>query len=108
LFKTLGLSFLLLAMVVLGWGYWHMITHATLNLSLQDVSLKTDRQAYGQIVNADMVFMNADGTVLAAGKMREPYGVLSLLVLKSMIAAVMSDRQAAMLIRGNRGSVALK
>ena len=77
MFKTLGLLFLLLATVVLSWGYWHMITHATLNLSLHDVSLKTDRQAYGQIVNADIVFMNADGAVLAAGKMREPYGVLS-------------------------------
>ena len=64
-------------MVVLGWGYWHMITHATLNLALHDVSLKTDRQAYGQILNADLVFMNADGTVLAAGRMREPYGGLS-------------------------------
>jgi len=64
-------------MVVLGWGYWHMVTHATLNLSLHDVSLKTDRQAYGQIVNADIVFMNADGAVLATGEMREPYGILS-------------------------------
>ena len=76
--RTLGLLFLLFAMVVLGWGYWHMITHATLNLSLHDVSLKTDRQAYGQVVNADIVFMNADGAVLAAGKIREPYGVLSI------------------------------
>jgi hypothetical protein len=77
LFKTIGLLFLLFAIVVLGWGYWHMITHATLNLSLQDVSLKTDRQAYGGVVNADIVFMDATGVVLAEGRIREPYGVLS-------------------------------
>jgi len=77
LFKTLGLLFLLLAAVVLGWGYWHMITHATLNLSLHDVSLKTDRQAYGRAVNADVVFMDAAGVVLAEGRIREPYGVLA-------------------------------
>ena len=108
MFKTLGLLFLLLAMVVLGWGYWHMITHATLNLSLHDVSLKTDRQAYGQIVNADIVFMDADGVVLAEGKIREPYGVLRSLILKSMIAAAMSEKQAVTLMQGNRGSVAFR
>ena len=56
-------------MVVLGWGYWHMMTHATLNLSVHDVSLKTDRQAYGRVVNANIVFMDAMGVVLAEGRM---------------------------------------
>ncbi len=59
--RTLGFLFLLFAMVVLGWGYWHMVTHATLNLSLHDVSLKTDRLAYGQVMSAEIVFMNAGG-----------------------------------------------
>jgi hypothetical protein len=77
LFKALGLLFLLFAMVVLGWGYWHMVTHATLNLSLNDVSIKTDRQAYGRVVNADIVFMDGTGGVLSEGRIREPYGVLS-------------------------------
>ena len=68
---------LLFAVVVLGWGYWHMVTHATLNVSLHDVSLKTNRQAYGAIVNADLVFMDATGVILSEGRIREPYGVLS-------------------------------
>ena len=75
--RTLGFLFLLFAMVVLGWGYWHMVTHATLNLSLHDVSLKTDRLAYGQVMSAGIVFMNATGAVLAEGTIREPYGALS-------------------------------
>ena len=65
-------------MAVLGWGYWHNRTHATLNLSLHDVSLKTDRLAYGQVLRADIIFMSADGVALAEGKIREPYGVLSI------------------------------
>jgi hypothetical protein len=77
LYKTLALFLLLFAIAVLGWGYWHMVTHATLNLSLDDVSLKTDRQAYGRVVNADIAFMDATGVVLAEGRIREPYGVLS-------------------------------
>ena len=72
MFKALGLFFVAFAMVVLGWGYWHMMTHATLNLSVHDVLLKTDRQAYGQVVSADIVFMNAAGAALAEGRIREP------------------------------------
>ena len=64
-------------MVVLGWGYWHRVTHATLNLSLHDVSLKTDRLAYGQVMSAEILFMNAAGAILAEGAILEPYGVLS-------------------------------
>jgi hypothetical protein len=78
LLRTLGFLFLLFALVVLGWGYWHMATHATLNLSLHDVSLKTDRLAYGQVMSAEIVFMNAAGALLAEGAIREPYGVLSI------------------------------
>jgi hypothetical protein len=72
------LVFTVIVVAVLGWGYWHSITHATLNLSLHDLSLKTDRQAYGRVASADIVFMSAKGAVLAEGKIREPYGVLAL------------------------------
>jgi len=77
LVKRLGVSFVLVAIAALGWGYWHSATHATLNLYIHDVSLKTDRQAFGSVKQADIVFMNAEGAVLAEGRIREPYGVLS-------------------------------
>ena len=78
MFKALGLLFALFAMIVLGWGYWHRITHATLNLWVHEVSLKTDRQTHGQVVSAGIVFISAAGAVLAEGKISEPYGVLSI------------------------------
>ena len=78
--KLRRVSLLLLAApaTLLGWGYWHARTHATLNLSLYDVSLKNDRQAYGRVEKADIGFVNAEGKVLAQGSIREPYGVLAL------------------------------
>ena len=100
--------FLLFAMVVLGWGYWHMVTHATLNLSLQDVSLKTDRQAYGGVVSADIVFMDATVRFWLREESTNRRVSFRSLILKSVIAAVMSKKQVATLMRDNHGSVALK
>ncbi|MSO22731.1 MAG: hypothetical protein EXQ58_05640 [Acidobacteria bacterium] len=49
-----------------------------MNLSLYDVSLKTDRQAYGRVLSADFIFFNAAGAILAQGEIREPHGVVSI------------------------------
>jgi hypothetical protein len=65
------------ALTVLGWGYWHASSHATLHVSLYDVALKNERQAYGQVLAADLVFKDASGTMLAKGKASGPYGVVS-------------------------------
>lgn len=75
--RALALLSGFLSVAVLGWGYWHSKTHATLNCSIYDVSRNTDRQAHGQIVAGSVAFMNAAGVVLAEGQIREPYGVLS-------------------------------
>lgn len=66
----------MLAILALGWGYWHTLTHATVNVALNDVALKNDRQAYGQIKDAEIVLLDADGDALARGRAREPYGVV--------------------------------
>jgi hypothetical protein len=68
------------------------VTHATLNLLLHDVSLKTTARLRPDC-EPDIVFMNADGAVLAAGEMREPMESLSFPILKSMIAAAMSGSE---------------
>lgn len=49
-----------------------------MNVALYDVSLKTDRQAYGRVLSADLTFFNAAGAILAQGEIREPYGVVSI------------------------------
>lgn len=71
-------SLALLAGAVLGWGYWHVSTHATLYVSLNDVALKNDRQAYGRVLSADLMFLNAAGNMVARARAIEPYGVVTI------------------------------
>lgn len=66
------------ALVVPGWGYWHASSHAALHVSLYDVALKNERQAYGQVLAAELVFKDASGTMLAKGAAQGPYGVVSM------------------------------
>lgn len=63
----------LLAGLILGYGYWHVSSHGWLYVSLYDVSQK-DR--YGSIKNAELVFRSSDGTVLAQGQTDDRYGVV--------------------------------
>ncbi len=67
-----------LAVVALGWGYWHASSHATLNVSFYDISLKNDRQAYGRVLSADLVFTDTTGTILAKGRADRPLGIVSI------------------------------
>ena len=65
----------LLAVAVLAWGYWHVSMHGSLYVSLNDVALKNDKQAYGRVLRAGIIFLNAAGNVLARARTAEPYGV---------------------------------
>ena len=42
------------------------------------MSLKNDRQLYGRILNAELVFLDAASTKLAQGEAREPLGIVSI------------------------------
>lgn len=61
---------------VLARGYWHAATHAVLDVEINDVSLRTDRQAYGPVRAAGLTFRDAGGTVLATGRIDD--GVLAI------------------------------
>jgi hypothetical protein len=74
-------AFLLLGtliVVVLGWGYWHASTHGTLDVSVNDISLKNDRQSYGRVLSADLIFTDTTGTILAKGRAEKPLGIVSI------------------------------
>ena len=47
-------------------------------MSLYDVALKNDRQAYGRVAAAQVVFKDAAGNVLARGSVEPPHGVFSI------------------------------
>ena len=68
----------LLVLAVPGWGYWHASSHGALHVLLYDVALKTDRQAYGTVLSADVAFSDAEGQILANGRAAKPWGTVSM------------------------------
>jgi hypothetical protein len=60
----------------LAWAYWHSMTHASLNLRVDDYGLKTDRQLYGTPHHVTLKFFDAANAFLAAAHSIEPDGYL--------------------------------
>jgi len=70
---------LLIALIVavLGWGYWHVTSHAHVTLYVSDVALKNDRQLYGDLPVADLEFKDAAGALLARARIDRPMGFVA-------------------------------
>ena len=77
---AITIIFVVIAMVVaiLGWGYWHVTTHADVHVSLWDVALKTDRQLYGSLLAAELAFRDERGRTLANARADKPWGTVSM------------------------------
>lgn len=78
---TAALGFVMLATIagVLGSAYWRVTTHADVHVALHDVALKTERQLYGSLLAADLLFKDAAGAPLAAAKVDRPLGLVSMI-----------------------------
>ena len=61
----------------LAWGYWHALRHGAVMVAVNDVSLKNDRQAYGQVRSAELAFLDDLGRVLARARLDEPHAIVS-------------------------------
>jgi hypothetical protein len=73
---TLVVAVALACVLVLGWGYWHAMTHASLNINVQDVGLRSDNQAYGTPHDVSVTFRDRSNVALATAKSIEPAGYL--------------------------------
>jgi hypothetical protein len=58
---------------VLGYGYWHRSSHATLTVVLTDTSRK---ERDGRVLNAELVFLDASSKPLARGKTDDKLGIV--------------------------------
>ena len=58
---------------VLGYGYWHRSSHATLTVVLTDTSRK---EPDGRVLNAEIVFLDASSRPLARGKTDDKLGIV--------------------------------
>jgi len=64
-----------LAAGVLGYGYWHRTSHASLTVVLTDTS-RTERD--GRVLNAELVFLDASSRPLARGRTDDKLGIVLL------------------------------
>jgi hypothetical protein len=65
--------FIGIAAGVLGYGWWHVTTHATFHVYLAD---KSAAGRYGQLHDAQLAFLDASGATLARGKTEGKYGTV--------------------------------
>ena len=61
------------AVGVLGYGYWHRSSHATLTVVLTDISKK---KRDGRVLNAEIVLLDASSRPLARGKTDDKLGIV--------------------------------
>jgi hypothetical protein len=62
---------------MLGWGWWHASTHASLNIQLEDRGLATDHAAFATPEDARLELFDASGSLLATARVVQPYGYVS-------------------------------
>ena len=92
---ALGILGLAAIAAILGWAYWRVTTHADVHVALHDVALKTERQLYGSLLAADVLFKDGSGSTLAAARVDAPLGVVS------MIHPVVGDCRAEERVGGD-------
>lgn len=63
-----------LAAAVLGYGWWHAETHATFHMSVAEKGAAGGR--YGQVLNAQVVFLDERNNVLARGQTDGKFGAV--------------------------------
>ncbi|MBI2841538.1 MAG: hypothetical protein HYX75_24745 [Acidobacteria bacterium] len=64
----------LVAAATLAYGYWHVSSHASLYISVQDIS---DRKHPRPLLDVELRFLDFAGNELAQAKAEVPYGVVS-------------------------------
>ena len=72
----LGLLVAVVAVLTLGWGYWHAMTHASLHIHVDDHGLKSATQLYGAPHDVTLTLRDRSGATLASAKSVEPAGYI--------------------------------
>ena len=62
--------------LVLSWGYWYSLNHASLQLRVDDYSLKSERQAYGVPHGVTLTLRDNAKVQLAIARSVEPLGYI--------------------------------
>lgn len=76
MYKAL-LIFFLLALAVLGWGYWHTSTNATIRVTIYDSALKSHNTAWELVNEASVILRDGNFKRLAKGTHNAPMGMIT-------------------------------
>ena len=58
---------------VLGWGWWHAQTHASVRVAVNDVALKTPQRLWADLESGSLVLRDGAGRALAHGRVTAPH-----------------------------------
>jgi hypothetical protein len=72
----LALAFSAITVLVPGWGYWYSLNHVSLQLRVDDYSLKTQHQAYGVPHDVTLTLRDDANELLAMARSVEPQGYI--------------------------------
>jgi hypothetical protein len=61
---------------VLGWGWWHAHTHASVRVVVNDLALKTPQRLWAELQSGELVLRDRGGRALAHGRVTKPYGIV--------------------------------
>ncbi len=59
---------------MLGWGWWHAHTHASVHVAVNDIALQTPQRRWAALDAGELVLRDASGRALAHGRISAPYG----------------------------------
>ena len=61
---------------VLGWGWWHAHTHASVRVAVNDLALKTPQRLWAELRSGELVLRDRGGRALAQGRLAGPYAIV--------------------------------
>jgi hypothetical protein len=69
-------AFFVVGTLILAWGYWYSLNHASLQLRVDDYSLKSERQAYGAPHGVTLTLRDRANVQVAIARSVEPLGYI--------------------------------
>jgi hypothetical protein len=70
------LAFTAFSALVLAWGYWYSLNHASINLRVDDYALKSQNQVYGAPHDVTLTLRDSAKVQLAVARSVEPLGYI--------------------------------
>ena len=89
------LAFIAICVALLGYGYWHVSTHATLSISISDA---TPGARLSGLAGFELRLRDASGGELAVARSQEPYHVVSIVEPSAFSCAAFEQSAAASVV----------